>query len=472
MAVLRSILGSIAVPNDDKLAWYKFKRVQKTTPYDVVIGINSLMALGTIGWDIKLSEKAITVQRETSTPENNRGLIVAVLGLYNRGRSFLLNQFSKIQLPNSQLIHTEGLSITAGGKDYPNIIFVNTTSTDTAIPKDKLDDKKATDALLREIALHLCSHIIIVVNRLHATDQIYIQQILKQPKTSNSNKSVIIVHNLMDVESVKEVEYIINTEVQGIMEAEREIMEYRMNNETHKVEFFHSKHNNIKLRHFILAKTGSKAAKQWNTQSISGILNILHIATEYRQNLDIINEMINFVNSKLSQLLIVNDQNEDSSSEIKQQKLKVRMHANKPNIVLSQRKDLEDLTINPVQLILSSKLVYDDGGYFIRIDSINNGQWQPLYNLYETDENIHVIIELAGFKEGEVIIEVADDEIHIEGRRDDFKKLLNNPIVYQTKIPMGLFNLSIALNSMIVPKKVTLERDDGLYKITCPKKES
>jgi hypothetical protein len=86
----------------------------------------------------------------------------------------------------------------------------------------------------------------------------------------------------------------------------------------------------------------------------------------------------NFVNTKLPHLFINHQKPDTNSSESNQQKLQVQQHVNKPFIVLSHRKDLEDLEQDPDELTLLSKLLYDDTGYFIGIRSMDNGQWQPL----------------------------------------------------------------------------------------------
>jgi HSP20 family molecular chaperone IbpA len=472
MTALSIVVGGLAVTSSGKVLWDQFNKIPTSTPYDIVIRINSLAALETSGWEIVLGENTKSVTPNMSTSDENGGVVVAVLGSYNRGKSFLLNQVCDINLPNSNLIHTEGISITAGRNQAENIIFIDTAGTDTAIPKDKLQDKKATEALLREIALDLCSHIIIVVNRLRATDQSYIQQVLTHCKNLNYDKSIIIIHNLMDVETIQDVNEIIKTEVELIFDAKPTKTKIQMNQNYKNVDFFYSINNGVKLRHFIFAKLGSDAAKIWNRQSIDGIMGILQTATERRRNLDIINEMIKFVNTKLPQLFINNHKQNNSSDETNQQKFQVEKHVNKPNIVLSHRKEMENLEKDPFKLTLSPKLLYDDAGYFIGISSIDSGQWQPLYSLYETDNGLHAVVELAGFKQGEPTIQVVEQAIIIEGRRADLKETLTSPTTHQEKIPTGQFKLEIPLQCKIDPDAATLERDEGFYKIACPKKKA
>ncbi|CAF1397319.1 unnamed protein product [Adineta ricciae] len=468
MAALPFVLGGLAVAGGSgKLIWDKFKKVPPNTPYDIVVRLNSLLALKTSGWDILLSENARSASLQDSTADNARGLVVGVLGSYNRGKSFLLNLLCLSKLPSGNLISTEGISITIPKKTGENVIFIDTAGTDTAIPKDKLADKKATEALLREVALHLSSFIIIVVNRLRATDQTYIQQVLQHAKKSQQEKEIIIVHNLMDVETVEDANKVIQKEVEQLFDSIKDKMKLQMGNQQSSVEFFRSENNGIKLRHFVLTKVGSPSAQIWNQQSIDGIMNILQGATNTRRNLNVIGEMINFINTKLPQIFIT----EKGEGEGSQQKFEVQLNAKKTNIVLSQRQELEDLSLNPVELTLSPNLAYDEAGYFIGIGSIDHGQWQPFYDLYETDDDIYVIIDLAGFKKENVKIKVMEKAIVLEGSRDDLKTKLQQSVVHHQKIPFGKFKLDIPLPAEIETVGTKLERDDGLYKIKCPKKK-
>ncbi|CAF4446770.1 unnamed protein product, partial [Adineta steineri] len=141
------------------------------------------------------------------------------------------------------------------------------------------------------------------------------------------------VHNLMDVQTIEDVNKIIKEEVEYLFGAKLDIMKLQVNNMSNDIKFFHSKQNGITLRHFIFTRHGFEAGKIWNRQSIDGIMNILQTAQDCRRDLDVINEMINFVNTKLPQLFIDNNT----------QKLQVQMHIKKPHIVLAQRRELEDL---------------------------------------------------------------------------------------------------------------------------------
>ncbi len=179
--------------------------------------------------------------------------------------------------------------------------------------------------------------------RLRANDQFYIRQVLIHSKNSNATKKIIIIHNLMDVETKKDINEIIEKEVIHSFEAKLDTIKLQINQKSTDVNFYHSTHYDVKLLHFILAKQGSEAAKIWNRQSIDGILCILQTATLARRNLDVVNEIIHFVNTKLPQLFITNHKQDSSESDTNQQIFQVRLHSKKPFIVLSHRSEIEDL---------------------------------------------------------------------------------------------------------------------------------
>lgn len=472
MAAIPIVLGGLAALGGGTLGWELYRRNAKSTPYDIIIGINSLLALKTSGWKIVLGEATKGIEPKWSEAMNNAGVVVAVLGTYNRGKSFLLNELCNIKLPSGNFTHTEGISITAPRKNIENVIFIDTAGSDAAIPKEKLDDKKATQGLLREIALHLCSYAIIVVNRLLYMDQIYIQRVLKYMKYSNDKKRIIIVHNLADITTPEDVDKVIREEIIGIFKAEETNMVPRVASRSKKLSFYRSTHDGIILRHFILAKQGSNAATKWNTQSLDGIMNIFQTDDDNRGNLDIIPKIITFVNQRLSQLLINNNQSNDGPQQPNQERLQVDQHVKQPFIVLSDRKDFENLDENPHELAISPRLTYDDAGYFIGIRSIDCGDWQPRWNAYDTPENICICIELAGFGEIKADITVAEREIIVKGRRLDLRASLNDSVVLQEEIPSGSFTLKIPLKDNVQQEEAMLQRTDGLYKITCSKRKN
>ncbi|UJR18517.1 hypothetical protein I4U23_005424 [Adineta vaga] len=464
---LSTILGGLKLfDNNLSLSTLSNKYQSTDTLYDIVIRINNVSDLCSQGWEILVGKYAKTIVPNRIVFDNNnstipsseqkKGVIATALGAYNRGKSFLLKKLCKIELPNGNLVSTEGISITAGRENYTNLVFLDTAGTDTPVKNEEIESKRATEALLREVVLHLSTFIIIVVNRLRATDQIYIKEILKYCRNTSDKKSIIIVHNLLDVESIEDLAKVIDNEIKKIFGAKKEVLQLTINRESKQIEYFTSQQNGIDIRHYILAKSQSKAAGVWNKQTFDGIMNLLQ-NSENKRSLDIINDMISFINSKLPQLFKNNHQN-----------LQIVQHESQPYIVHSSRQHRDDLLKDPLSLELSEKLAYDDAGYFIRNES---GHWQPRYTLYEDKKAYYLIVEAAGFKEGELDVTQSEYCITIAGTRPDLITLATDPTIRQSDIPVGSFELNIPFQDEIVPDDaVIIERKDGMIQFTIPKK--
>lgn len=503
MKTLHGILGGLKLrDNNDNISRVSNKYQTSNTPYDIIIRINSLDDLSSKGWEIVLGERAqkfifeshaaqakkseqtadSTSKNPTSEVDNliqgdansckpesdmMTGIIVTILGAYNRGKSFLLNELCHIKVPSGDLIRTEGISITAGRERYTKIVFVDTAGTDTPVKSNAIECKRATDALIRELVLHLCSFIIIVVNRLRATDQIYIKQILKYCKSTNKKTGIIIVHNLLDLSRVNDVTTIIEEEVKTIFDATEDEMQISVNGSHRTIRFFKSVQEDIDLRHFILAKAESEAAKKWNIQSLDGIMNIFQTSSEYKRDLDIINSMVSFINEKLPQLL-VRSNSENSNS---QQTLQVVQHNDLPYIVLFDRKDHEDPKQDPSSKFgLAKPIIYDDSGYFIRHES---NLWQPRHNLYGNEHSIYAIFELPGVESKDIEnLKIRENSILIEGIRSDLKMSPTDAVLHQSEIRSGSFKLEILLPCAVELDSAEAKSDAGLVIITVSKKKS
>ncbi|CAF1512141.1 unnamed protein product, partial [Adineta steineri] len=278
-------------------------------------------------------------------------------------------------------------------------------------------------------------------------------------------KSVIIVHNFVDIETIEDLDKIIENEVKKIFGAKLETLQLVVNRTAKSINYFTSYQSGIDVRHYILAKSRSNAADHWNKQTLDGIMNLLQ-NSENKQSLDIINDMIHFINTKLPQLFKQDNHYQNNSTS---QNIEIVQHNSQPYIVHSDRQHREDLLKDPLSLELAEKLVYDDAGYFIRNES---GQWQPRYNLYDDKDNHYLVVEAAGFRKGELKTSRTDKSISIEGTRSDLTKGMINPTIRQSDIPVGSFKLNIPFKKDINPDGVEIERDEGLLRFTIPKKKT
>ena len=91
--------------NADKSS--KYENRNKEDFYDLIIKCNSIMGLKS-GWEVVMTEKG---KKKYDEHKNTKYTKIGVIGSENRGKSTILSDFSKIELPTGVSIKTEGLSI-------------------------------------------------------------------------------------------------------------------------------------------------------------------------------------------------------------------------------------------------------------------------------------------------------------------------------------------------------------------------
>jgi hypothetical protein len=104
-----------------------------------------------------------------------RKTIVAVLGLFNRGKTHVLNQLAGIKLPSSKKPHTKGLSFM--DPSHLQWILLDTAGTNAPLGRVQNDEekalvqKRATEMFTQELAFAFADIIVVVVNELTWPDQ-------------------------------------------------------------------------------------------------------------------------------------------------------------------------------------------------------------------------------------------------------------------------------------------------------------
>lgn len=224
--------------------------------YDIIIDVNSLEYLPN-GWDVKYSEAGIDRYNEYKT---KLGCVVGVLGLINKGKSFLLQKVTGIDLPCGYNVRTEGLSVKYPDMRDKNIIILDTVGMNNSLkesnyynPDEKMKeieeeeeeekryekeekgmyekedmseeriewkkkqeeeeknmkvierfakDKQITELFLQKFVMKYSNIILLVVDQISYTEQIMIDRI----KTQCDDQKLIIVHNLKTLIYKKQIE--------------------------------------------------------------------------------------------------------------------------------------------------------------------------------------------------------------------------------------------------------------------------
>ncbi|MCG2744299.1 MAG: Hsp20/alpha crystallin family protein [Desulfobacteraceae bacterium] len=94
---------------------------------------------------------------------------------------------------------------------------------------------------------------------------------------------------------------------------------------------------------------------------------------------------------------------------------------------------------------------------FTRMIKLESGSWQPPVDIYESDEEITVYCDLAGVSKDSLELMVAEDQLHISGRRQ-LPKPQSIVCIHQLEIELGPFERTVAL-----PTRVDVEQVSSLY---------
>ena len=94
--------------------------------------------------------------------------------------------------------------------------------------------------------------------------------------------------------------------------------------------------------------------------------------------------------------------------------------------------------------------------------------WQPAIDVYETDENVVVLIELAGIKQDEIEVLVQNNILMIRGERRDTKQGIKRTYS-QMEVLWGPFERNITLPVNVDVERVKAFYEAGFLEVILPK---
>ena len=93
----------------------------------------------------------------------------------------------------------------------------------------------------------------------------------------------------------------------------------------------------------------------------------------------------------------------------------------------------------------------------------------PNADIYETPNELKVVLEMPGIEKNNVEINIEDDVLHVEGRLDLSKYSGLQPLY--TEYNVGHYARSFQLSRKIDQSKIDAEMKDGILSLTLPKAE-
>jgi hypothetical protein len=167
--------------------------------YDWIVDIQLLSDVSKQGWKVQFSgeflagldkaERAQVLSQGKWTAEDGaqstdgfgqppasawRGAIVAVLGLYDKGKTFVLNNISNAKLPSGKKVATKGLSFkhveVSGGTKFILLDSEGSFSPVKVSNELSVVEKEATELFLQELIFEMSDYFLCDGLRLMASD--------------------------------------------------------------------------------------------------------------------------------------------------------------------------------------------------------------------------------------------------------------------------------------------------------------
>jgi hypothetical protein len=173
--------------------------------------------------------------------------IIGVMGFYDRGKTFVLNNLCGRQWISSKRHATEGLSFAIVDEDVGHWIILDTAGFGSPLPlvqavsmeatNDLYAQSQAMEFFLRDLTFTLSQILLLVVSDLTISDQKFIDMIQNRIDEDRAvRRNLIVIHNLKDVSSAEDYDLVWNRQIEGRFRGAREELELRAVNHSTKME--------------------------------------------------------------------------------------------------------------------------------------------------------------------------------------------------------------------------------------------
>ncbi|KPK78757.1 MAG: molecular chaperone [candidate division Zixibacteria bacterium SM23_73] len=99
-----------------------------------------------------------------------------------------------------------------------------------------------------------------------------------------------------------------------------------------------------------------------------------------------------------------------------------------------------------------------------------SGTWTPSIDIYETEHALILSAEVPGIEENDIEIKIEDNTLTLHGERK-FNKETKEENYHRIERAYGSFHRSFTLPNYIDQDKIKAEHENGILKITMPKKK-
>jgi HSP20 family protein len=95
--------------------------------------------------------------------------------------------------------------------------------------------------------------------------------------------------------------------------------------------------------------------------------------------------------------------------------------------------------------------------------------WSPALDLYQTNDNVVAVVELAGMRKEDIDISLHDNTLTVSGERK--RESTKGDKAERTERYVGTFRRSISLPTRVDASRVSATYEEGILKVSLPKAE-
>ncbi len=104
------------------------------------------------------------------------------------------------------------------------------------------------------------------------------------------------------------------------------------------------------------------------------------------------------------------------------------------------------------------------------INNMQAGQWEPNTDIYESEHEVIVRVELAGVDKENVSVRIKDSRLHIRGVRQGYQSP-DRIFYHQVELHCGEFSKTIALPDSIAHNDIAASFQNGILEIRISKQD-
>ncbi len=97
------------------------------------------------------------------------------------------------------------------------------------------------------------------------------------------------------------------------------------------------------------------------------------------------------------------------------------------------------------------------------------GEWRPPVDVYQTEHELAVLMELAGMNEEEIEVILFDDVLVVKGERKPALTSGGDLTYYEAGVRYGKFRAEVVLPAVVDADNVQAEYENGFLKVILPK---